>query len=119
DRLPETLLSDQLPPQANNEEHLFEERLRDRLVSLGLQEVITYALTVPERESLLGHAVSEGEYVKILNPISSERTVMRRLLLAGVLEAAQRNLQHTGDVRLFEIGSVYLPRTGEKLPAEP
>jgi phenylalanyl-tRNA synthetase beta chain len=119
DRLPETLLSDQLPPQANNEEHLFEERLRDRLVSLGLQEVITYALTVPERESLLGHAVSEDEYVKILNPISSERTVMRRVLLAGVLEAVQRNLQHTPDVRLFEVGSVYLPRTGEKLPEEP
>jgi phenylalanyl-tRNA synthetase beta chain len=44
---------------------------------------------------------------------------MRRSILAGVLEVAERNLRHTDTVRLFEVGSVYLPRPGEKLPAEP
>src|SRR5262249_14903520 len=42
-----------------------------------------------------------------------------RTLLGGVLEALKRNLEHTADVRLFEIGSVYLPHPGEKLPQEP
>src|SRR5207245_979738 len=51
--------------------------------------------------------------------ISSERVVMRQSVLAGVLEVTAANLRHAGDVRLFEIGFVYLPRAGEKLPDEP
>jgi phenylalanyl-tRNA synthetase beta chain len=125
DKLPATLLADRLPPQRTNQPLVFEERLRDRLVSLGLQEVITYALTTAEREKPLGdlgaltQPRSPGEYVRLHNPISSEREVMRHSLLAGVLEVAAMNLQHTNDVRLFEIGSVYLPQPGKKLPDEP
>ncbi len=117
DKLPATLLADQLPPQRTNYALVFEERLRDRLVSLGLQEVITYALTTEEREKPLG--LPAAEYVRLQNPISSEREVMRHSLLAGVLDVAATNLQHTNDVRLFEIGSVYLPRPDKKLPDEP
>ena len=117
DRLPATLLADQLPPQATTPPFPFEERVRDLLVDFGLQEVITYSLTTPEREKLLG--VPDGEYVTLLNPISEERRVMRRSLLASVLEVAKENLKHNRDVRLFEIGSVYLERPGQKLPDEP
>ncbi|MGH7173613.1 MAG: phenylalanine--tRNA ligase subunit beta, partial [Gemmataceae bacterium] len=117
DKLPATLLADQLPPQRTNEPLVFEERVRDRLVSLGLQEVITYALTTEEHEKPLG--LPAAEYVRLQNPISSEREVMRHSLLAGVLDVAAANLQHTNDVRLFEIGSVYLPRPDKKLPDEP
>jgi phenylalanyl-tRNA synthetase beta chain len=94
-----------------------EETVRDLLVEAGLQEVITYALTMPERETPLGQ--SGAEYVRLLNPVSAERVVMRRTLLAGVLEVAAGNLRNTGDVRLFEVGSVFLPKAGEKLPDEP
>jgi phenylalanyl-tRNA synthetase beta chain len=117
DKLPATLLADRLPPQRTNQALVFEERLRDRLVSLGLQEVITYALTTEEHEKPLG--LPPGEYVRLQNPISSEREVMRHSLLAGVLDVAAANVQHANDVRLFEIGSVYLPRSGQKLPDEP
>jgi phenylalanyl-tRNA synthetase beta chain len=117
DRLPATLLSDQLPDQQNNEAVLFEEKVRDRLVALGLQEVITYSLTTPEREAPLG--LPAADYVKLLNPISSERVVMRNSMLTGILEVAAANLRQTDDVRLFEIGSVYLPKEGQKLPDEP
>jgi phenylalanyl-tRNA synthetase beta chain len=117
DRLPATLLADRLPAQHTNLPLVFEERVRDILVSAGLQEVVTYALTVPEREAPLGAA--GGEYVRLVNPISSERVVMRHTVLAGVLEIAAHNLEHTADLRLFELGPVYLPRQGEKLPDEP
>jgi phenylalanyl-tRNA synthetase beta chain len=117
DRLPATLLSDQLPAQENNEPLLFEERLRDRLVALGLQEAITYSLTTPEREAPLG--LPPAGYVRLLNPISSERVAMRHSMLTGLLEVAANNLRQTDDVRLFELGSVYLPREGHKLPDEP
>jgi phenylalanyl-tRNA synthetase beta chain len=117
DRLPATLLADRLPAQHTNQALAFEERVRDLLVTLGLQEVITYSLTMPEREQPLG--LVRGEYVRLLNPISSERVVMRQTVLAGMLEVAAANLRHTDDVRLFEIGPVFLSREGEKLPAEP
>jgi phenylalanyl-tRNA synthetase beta chain len=117
DRLPATLLAEPLPKQQTNRALVLEERLRDVLVDVGLQEVGTYALTEPAREAPLG--LAGGEYVRLLNPISSERVVMRRTVLAGVLEVAAANLRHTDEVRLFEIGYVYLPRAGDKLPDEP
>jgi phenylalanyl-tRNA synthetase beta chain len=117
DRLPATRMSDQLPPQENNEAVLFEEKVRDRLVALGLQEVITYSLTTQEREAPLG--LPAADYVELVNPISKDRVVMRHSLLTGVLEAVANNLKQTEDVRLFEIGSVYLPKAGQKLPDEP
>jgi phenylalanyl-tRNA synthetase beta chain len=117
DRLPATLLADQLPPQQTNVPLVFEERVRDLLVDLGLQEVITYSLTTPEREAPLG--LPPAEYVALKNPISSERTVMRHSVLSGVLEVTAANLRHEDDVRLFEVGPVYLPRPDAKLPDEP
>jgi phenylalanyl-tRNA synthetase beta chain len=117
DRLPATLLADQLPEPHANRPLEFEERVRDILVNCGLQEVITYSLTEPERDAPVG--LGEGKYVELLNPISSERRVMRHSVLGGVLEVAVANLRHTDDVRLFEIGSAYLGKDGQKLPDEP
>jgi len=117
DRLPATLLADRLPRQQTNQPLVFEERVRDILVSAGLQEVITYALTMPEREAPLG--LPPREYVRLLNPISSERVVMRQSVLAGVLEVAAANLRHAEDVRLFEVGPVFLSKPDSRLPDEP
>ena len=116
DRLPATLLSGELPPQRGNPDIALEERVRDSLAEAGLQEVRTYALTAREREALLGPPT--GDYVEVLNEISAERKVMRRSLLASVLEVVEINLRTTDTVRLFEIGLVYLPKPGENLPEE-
>jgi phenylalanyl-tRNA synthetase beta chain len=113
--LPATLLAEPLPAQRGNEVLTFEERLKDILVALGLQEAICYALTTPEQEAIL----TTDPHVTLANAISSERTVMRRELLPGLLEAVERNLKHTDAVSLFEIGSVYHPRQGQLLPDEP
>jgi phenylalanyl-tRNA synthetase beta chain len=117
DRLPATLLADRLPEQHTNRPLVLEERVRDILVNVGLQEVITYALTEPAREAPL--QAPPAAYVRLVNPITSERVVMRHTVLAGVLDVAAANLRHTDEARLFEIGAVYLPRPGEKLPDEP
>src|SRR5207253_927011 len=103
-------------PQATMPPMSFEERTRDLLVEVGLQEVITYSLTTPDREALLG--VSVGEYVRLLNPVSSERSVLRQSVVSSVLEVAAANLKHADSVRLFEIGSVYLDKPNQTLPDE-
>ena len=81
---------------------------------------------MPEKEAPLSESAlksslagNPSQYVHLKNPISSERTVMRQSLLASVLDVAANNLRHTDDVRFFEIGFVYMPRPGQKLPDEP
>lgn len=116
DRLPATLLADPLPAQHGNKALEREEHIRDLLVGYGLQEFVTYALTTPEREAPL--ATPPNEYVRLLNPITNERCVMRHTILAGMLECTAANLRHVSGVKAFEIGSIYLPCKGQKLPDE-
>ena len=124
DRVPTTLLSEPLPKQQANEPIVFEEKVRDILVDCGLQEVICYSLTTPEKEARLQTKKAEftipghPAYVRLKNPISSERDVMRQSVLASVLEIAESNLRNTEDVRLFEIGFVYLGKDSQTLPDE-
>ncbi|RIK30689.1 MAG: phenylalanine--tRNA ligase subunit beta [Anaerolineae bacterium] len=114
DRIPETRMSDSLPLQLGNPKHEWEERVRDILSTLGLQEVVSYRMTSSERESRL---VLYNEYVELANPIAPERSVMRRSLLASVLESAENNARGES-VSLFEIGPVFEPQQNG-LPNEP
>ncbi len=114
DRIPETRMADALPPQIGNPVHEWEEHVRDLLVNLGVQEVVSYRLTSPERESRL---TSYEDYVALANAIAPERRVMRRSLLASVLEAAERNAR-AESISMFEIGSTFEPVKNE-LPKEP
>ncbi|MGE5251579.1 MAG: phenylalanine--tRNA ligase subunit beta [Bacteroidota bacterium] len=113
DRIPETRMADALPPQVGNPAFEWEEHMRDLLVSLGLQEVVTYRMTSPEREGRLLAPVVEGtpfkpEYVRIANPITPERSVLRRSLIASVLETLERN-SRAESIALFELGPVFMP----------
>jgi phenylalanyl-tRNA synthetase beta chain len=114
DRIPETRMSDSLPPQIGNPLYEWEEQMRDILANLGLQEVVTYRLTSPERESRL---VAYDDYVALANAIAPERRVMRRSLLASVLEVAEKNAR-AESIAMFEIGSIFEPVKNE-LPNEP
>jgi phenylalanyl-tRNA synthetase beta chain len=113
DNIPETRMADALPPQIGNPVFEWEERVRDILVNLGLQEVVNYRLTSPERESRL---VSHNEYVTLANSITPERRVLRRSALASVLETAEKNAR-AESIAMFELGPIFEPdRNG--LPEE-
>ncbi len=121
EKIPETQIEDQIPPQRTNLALEVEEAVRDHLVALGLQEVVTYRLTTPEREARArrpGAAPDERAYVELLNPITEDRRVMRHELLPSVLEVAETNARQDR-LAIFEIGPVYLPAEGEDLPDEP
>ncbi len=119
--IPATRLASMLPKQVGNPSLEAEERMRDILSSLELQEVITYRLTSPERERRalpLDTPPEDVPYVRLANPIASDRVVMRRSLLASVLEILERNIRLEDRLPLYEIGPVFLPRPDEKLPTE-
>ncbi len=114
DNIPATRMSDELPPQVGNPVNEWEEHLRDQLADLSLQEVVSYRMTYPERESRLGIT---GKYVKLVNPIAPEKSVLRRSLLASVLDTLERNARLREGLAFFEIGPVFEP-SGSDLPTE-
>lgn len=121
DRIPATRLSDTLPQQHRNLEREYEEKIRDILAELGLQEIITYRFTSPEIEARLLPlgTQQELEYVTLKNPISADRSVLRRSLFAPMLEVFQRNIRLAKRLAFFEIGPVFIPRADADLPDEP
>ena len=114
DNIPATRMSDSLPPQIGNPIHEWEEQVRDLLVRLGFQEIVSYRMTSPERE---GRVVQHNDYVVLANPIAPERRVMRRSLLASALESVEKNIR-AESISLFEIGPVFEPVKND-LPNEP
>ena len=122
DRIPSTLLSDELPPQRRNFALEGEHHVRDILIGCGLTEVITYSLTNLESVAKLDpeqKAVDPSPYIRLANPLSSEREYMRRTLMNSLLETLRDNLRFTDRVALFEIARVYLTQAGQELPEEP
>ena len=90
--------------------------VRDELRALGFDEIITYSLTNPEVQAK--SRVEDAAALQVVNPLSSEQTELRRSLRGGVLQTLASNARHEdGVLRLFEVGRVYLPRTGD-LPDE-
>jgi phenylalanyl-tRNA synthetase beta chain len=123
DRLPASEMSDTLPPQRSNIALEREERVKDILVNQGLQEIITYRLTTPEREAKLIAPTTqlppdERPYVTLANPITVDRVTMRHSLLASALEVAAANSRYREHIALFEIGKIYLAAEEGVLPDE-
>lgn len=118
--IPSTVLADVLPPQRGNLKLELEERIKDTLVQMGLQEVITYRLSSPDHEAKLLPKTPPDDrpYVALTNPISPERSVMRHSLLASVLEVAAANTRYQTRVPFFEIGPIYLADEDAVLPTE-
>jgi len=122
DRFPTTLMQDELPPQRANLRLEGAEHVRDLLVGCGLDEVITYSLVDIEDErrlSLQESPPDPAQYLRVLNPLSAERSCLRQTLLPSLLRAARENLRFLDRVAIFEVGAIYIPQEGQTLPDEP
>ncbi|NPV74253.1 MAG: phenylalanine--tRNA ligase subunit beta [Pelotomaculum sp.] len=102
-------------------EQLFTARIRDLLAGSGLYEVVTYSFTHPRvfdnmnlpPDSPLRNAV------RIQNPLSEEHSVMRTMLLPGLLEILAGNYsRRVQNGAVFEIGRVFHSRGEQRLPEE-
>ncbi len=126
ENIPISRMNDELPQQRANVDLEQEEMVRDVLIDAGLQDVITYIFTTPEREAMLTlpgsarPAIVTRPYVCIENPISAELTALRQTLLANMLRLVAANVRFRARVAAFEVGPVFLPRGAEDelLPRE-
>jgi phenylalanyl-tRNA synthetase beta chain len=120
DRIPTTMMADELPEQRTNPALELEQKARDVLTGAGLNEAITYSLTNMAEVARVNPAEADAAlHLKLANPLSSEREYLRRSLFPTLLPALAQNLRERERVLLFEIGRVYLRREAELLPEEP
>jgi phenylalanyl-tRNA synthetase beta chain len=96
-------------------------RLEDVLADHGLLEVVGWSFQAPDIVDRL--RLSDGDRrrraVRLRNPLSSEQSVMRTLLLGSLLDAAAYNAARDADeLRLFETGAVYIDDSDGSLPDE-
>lgn len=90
--------------------------LSRQLVARGYREAITYSFVDPSLQRLLD---PECVPVAVTNPISSDMSVMRTTLWAGLLGAARYNSKRQQQrLRLFESGLRFIP-AAEGLQQEP
>jgi phenylalanyl-tRNA synthetase beta chain len=94
-----------------------QDRLRERIVALGYQEIVEIPIVDTQRNELfrpenLAPAV-------IGNPLAEDASVMRSSGVVSMLRAMEWNLNHgQRNLRLFEIGKTYQLRDGEPVETQ-
>lgn len=88
--------------------HLASQRVREVLVSAGLLETKPMPFT----------AVGDEHTPRVRNPLAEDEPFLRASILDTLARRAEYNLSRMeGDLRLFEVGNVFLSSTG-RLPRE-
>jgi phenylalanyl-tRNA synthetase beta chain len=78
---------------------------RRLMIGLGYQEVINFTLT-NETEHYQYMRTTGTPLVKLLNPVSSEYTILRESLLPGLVRTLRTNKHEKLPQRVFEVGDV-------------
>lgn len=118
DEIPTTMLHGEIPERLPAPLLSLRETVRDILVGCGMQEVITYSQTSQAMLDRIDPQHKLGPALRIANPMSLEQEYLRTSLRASLLACFAANERHKQeDIRLFEVGKVYLPR-GNDLPEE-
>ncbi|MGH9683152.1 MAG: phenylalanine--tRNA ligase subunit beta [Candidatus Acidiferrales bacterium] len=106
----------QLPPAKRPAHRLpranAQDRLIERIVALGYQEIAEIPLVDPLRDEIF--RAKNVAPAKIANPLAEDAAVMRSTGIISMLCALEWNLNHgQRNLRLFEIGKTYELRDGE------
>jgi len=118
DRIPLTLLGQEIPRQDPSPEINLKKTITTSLVGMGFQEIMNYSLTSLE---MINKVASETDTIKPLcltNPMTAEQEYLRPSLRGNLLSTLAANRRHEeGGIALFEVGKAYVPRKND-LPDE-
>jgi phenylalanyl-tRNA synthetase beta chain len=108
DNLPVSLPPSRMQLQPAPESRVTFRRIRQAMVDMGYQEVVTYSFVDRELDKVLRAAGDESQ-LALSNPISQEMAVMRGSLWTGLLITLKhnQNRQQTR-LRLFETGLTFI-----------
>lgn len=93
--------------------HNFKDRvIRDIMVGEGLNEVITYSLI--NEKDVFKFTNDEFGIIKVLDPLTEERTVLRHSILTSLLDVYKYNKsRNIKDLSIFEISKCFSLINGE------
>jgi phenylalanyl-tRNA synthetase beta chain len=115
DKLPTTLPSRRHAVGLLTPRQHLRRRLEDALRDRGLNECISYSFTSPAAIERL--RLGDQPLLLVDNPLSEDQSVMRPLLLPGLLDAARHNAARgRAGFALFESAHVYLPSDSPDVP---
>lgn len=80
--------------------------IKNRLYSLGLNEVISYSLINKDEIELFKD--KSFEYIKVASPLTEDKSIMRYSLVPSLLKILEYNIsRNIKDVNIFEVSKIY------------
>lgn len=84
-------------------------KVKNILTGMGLNEVMTYSFISPKAYDKIN--IKEDNYIKLMNPLGEDYSVMRTTLIPNMLDLLSKNINKGVDsVYAYEIGSIFLPK---------
>jgi phenylalanyl-tRNA synthetase beta chain len=106
DKLPTTLPAREGAVGRLTQSQRLRRRIEDALRDRGLYEAVCWSFTAPETIERL--RLGDVPLLRLSNPLSEDQSVMRPLLLPGLLDVARRNAAYDrGGASYFESAHVY------------
>ncbi len=87
----------------------------------GFTEAINYSFVSEKHADLLSLPENDTrrKVTRLLNPLTEDQSVMRTMILPGLLENIRHNINHqTPDISLFEIGKIFIQHESNVQPEE-
>lgn len=107
DKLPSTMPTIVGHPTRIERPRVVSNIVREALVSLGGNEVITYSLISKDDLSSVKD-IDDDKLIVIKNPLSIEQEIMRPALIPGLLDVVSWNLNRkSSNFTIFELGKAY------------
>lgn len=92
---------------------IIENKAKDLLQGLGYNEVMTYSFISPKAYDKinLGQDSELRIYIKLINPLGEDYSVMRTTLIPNMMDLLSRNYNRNVDsVFAYEIGNIFIPK---------
>ncbi len=119
--IPCTLVSGETTQGGYSDAQKLEQTLGSVCRTCGHDEIITYSFISPTYYDKIRWSADDTrrESFKILNPLGEDTSIMRTTVLPSMLEILTRNYNYRNKTaKLYEIGRIYLPGTGDGLATE-
>lgn len=97
----------------------FIDNVKSNSIACGLNEILTYSFVSPRGVDKINLPDNDEKrnFVKIMNPLGEETSVMRTTLIPNMLDVISTNISHkVEEVSAFECGNTFIPQEG--LPIE-
>ncbi len=119
--IPISLPSVDLSYPEQDQSRLLRQQTCTLLTRIGFSEAINYSFSTDKHLDMMHLSPTDERHnvVKLLNPLSEDQSVMRTMLLPGLLENLKRNISfQTTAVKLFEVGKIFIPKEANEQPFE-